>query len=87
MNVVDIVDEARRKKLQRIEAMKRKPTVKPDWGGLMQDICSFRFGHSQRLKKVKCNDRSKPMLTDVKIQGKVIIILIIVRWRKTHTLS
>ena len=52
--------------------MKRKPTVKPDWSGLMNDICSFRFGQfSQRLKKVKSNDRSKPQLSDIKIQGKV----------------
>lgn len=69
----EVIDEARKRKLERIEAMKRKPTVKPDWSGLMSDICSFRFGQSsQRLKKVKSNDRSKPQLSNIKIQGKFI---------------
>lgn len=37
----------------------------------MREIDSFRYGHSQRLRKAVTNDRSKPMLTKIKIKGKV----------------
>ena len=65
------IDEARARKLKKIEALKKRPTVKPDWNGLMKEIDGFRYGFKTRLKKVACDDRSKPMLGTIKIQGKV----------------
>ena len=67
------IDEARARKLSKIEAMKKRPLKRPDWNELMREIDSFKYGHSQRLRKTVCNDRSKPMLTKIKIKGKVRI--------------
>ena len=42
----------------------------------MKDIESLRYGKSTRnLKKTITNDRSKPMLSQTKIKGKVSYIL------------
>ncbi len=65
------MDEARLRKLQRIEELKKKPTQKPDWGGLMREISALKYGAKEKLRKVSCDDRSKPFLSNVKIQGKV----------------
>lgn len=67
------MDEARARKLQKIEALKRRPTQKPDWSGLMQEIEALKYGAKGYLKRTVCNDRSKPILTENKIQGKVRI--------------
>ena len=66
------VDEARARKLQKIEQLKKRPVKRPDWNELMKDIESLRYGKSTRnLKKTITNDRSKPMLSQTKIKGKV----------------
>ena len=66
------IDAARARKLEKLDKIKKRPEKRPDWNELMREIDSFRFGSSsQKLKKVACNDRSKPMLTKTKIQGKV----------------
>ena len=66
------VDEARARKLQKIEQLKKRPVKRPDWSELMKDIESLRYGKSTRnLKKTIINDRSKPMLSKTKIKGKV----------------
>ena len=70
------VDEARARKLQKIEQLKKRPVKRPDWNELMKDIESLRYGKSTRnLKKTITNDRSKPMLSQTKIKGKVSYIL------------
>jgi len=67
------IDAARARKLEKLDKIKKRPEKRPDWNELMREIDSFRFGSSsQKLKKVACNDRSKPMLTKTKIQGKFI---------------
>lgn len=71
LNVFTEVDEARARKLAKIEALKKRPTQKPDWSGLMQEIEALKYGAKGYLKKTVCNDRSKPMLTANRIQGKV----------------
>ena len=70
--LVNETDAARARKLEKLDKIKKRPDKRPDWNELMREIDSFRFGSSsQKLKKVACNDRSKPMLTKTKIQGKV----------------
>ena len=70
------VDEARARKLQKIEQLKKRPVKRPDWNELMKDIESLRYGKSTRnLKKTITNDRSKPMLSQTKIKGKVSYVL------------
>lgn len=54
--------------------MRKKPSIKPDWNALLKDIDSFRYGFKTKLKKIVTSDRSKPMLSTMKVQGKVSII-------------
>ena len=63
--------DAQARKLKRMEDLKKKPTVKPDWNALLKDIDGFRYGSHGKLKKTQCSDRSKPMLSKKKVQGKV----------------
>ena len=63
------MDEARARKLKKIEELRKRSTQKPDWSGLMKEINGLKF--NKNLKKVVCNDRSRPLLATVKIQGKV----------------
>jgi hypothetical protein len=73
MPSVNEIDAARARKLEKLERIKKRPEKRADWNELMREIDSFRFGSSsQKLRKVACNDRSKPMLTKTKIQGKFI---------------
>ena len=65
------MSDAQARKLKRMEELRKKPTVTPDWKALMKDIDGFRYGHTGKLKKVVCSDRSKPMLSKMKVQGKV----------------
>ena len=60
-----IYTTAKARKLSRIEALKRRPTKRPDWNELMKEIEGVRSGHI-RLKKIISNDRSKPVLSKVK---------------------
>lgn len=61
-------DEAARKKAQRIENLKKRPTKRPDWNDLMKEIGAHRNSHGL-LKKSLCNDRSAAILTKTKVKG------------------
>jgi len=52
----------------RVEALKKRPTKRPDWNDLMQEIEKYRC-KSGMLNKVQTNDRSKPMLSKSKVKG------------------
>jgi len=52
----------------RVEQLKKRPTKRPDWNDLMQEIEKYRC-KSGLLNKVQCNDRSKPMLSKSKVKG------------------
>ena len=74
--LVNEIDASRARKLEKLDRLKKRPEKRPDWNELMKEIDSFRPGSSsQKLNKVACNDRSKPMLTKTKIQGKVHILI------------
>lgn len=55
-------------KSDRVEALKKRPTKRPDWNDLMQEIEKYRC-KSGMLKKCQTNDRSKPMLSKSKVKG------------------
>lgn len=55
-------------KSDRVEALKKRPTKRPDWNDLMQEIEKYRC-KSGMLNKVQTNDRSKPMLSKSKVKG------------------
>ena len=57
-------------KSDRVEALKKRPTKRPDWNDLMQEIEKYRC-KSGMLKKCQTNDRSKPMLSKSKVKGVV----------------
>jgi hypothetical protein len=67
---------ARARKLSRIEAMRKRPSKRPDWNELMKEIDVFRYGKVGKLKKVQCNDRSQPILTQTKIRGQVRFLIL-----------
>jgi len=48
--------------------LKKRPTKRPDWNDLMQEIEKYRC-KSGMLNKVQTNDRSKPMLSKSKVKG------------------
>ena len=50
--------------------MKKRPTKRPDWNDLMQEIEKYRC-KAGMLNKVQTNDRSKPMLSKSKVKGVV----------------
>merc|ERR1719193_2238641 len=52
----------------RVEALKKRPTKRPDWNDLMQEIEKYRV-KAGMLNKVVTNDRSKPMLSKSKVKG------------------
>ena len=54
----------------KVELLKKRPTKRPDWNDLMAEIEMYRNSHGL-LKKVKCNDRSKPILTATKLGASV----------------
>jgi len=55
-------------KNDRIEQLKKRPTKRPDWNDLMQEIEKYRC-KAGLLKKTVCNDRSTPMLSKSKVKG------------------
>jgi len=55
-------------KSDRVEALKKRPTKRPDWNDLMQEIEKYRV-KAGMLNKVVTNDRSKPMLSKSKVKG------------------
>jgi len=55
-------------KSDRVEALKKRPTKRPDWNDLMQEIEKYRC-KAGMLKKTVTNDRSKPMLSKSKVKG------------------
>jgi len=55
-------------KNDRIEQLKKRPTKRPDWNDLMQEIEKYRC-KAGLLKKTQCNDRSQPMLSKSKVKG------------------
>lgn len=57
-------------KSDRVEALKKRPTKRPDWNDLMQEIEKYRV-KAGMLNKVVTNDRSKPMLSKSKVKGVV----------------
>ena len=57
-------------KSDRVEALKKRPTKRPDWNDLMQEIEKYRC-KAGMLKKTVTNDRSKPMLSKSKVKGVV----------------
>jgi len=48
--------------------LKKRPTKRPDWNDLMQEIEKYRC-KSGMLNKTQTNDRSKPMLSKSKVKG------------------
>ena len=56
--------------LSKVEELRKKKTTRPDWNDLMNEIASFRNSHG-KLNKVKCNDRSNPILTASKVGDQV----------------
>ena len=60
-------------KSEKIERLKKKPDKRPDWSDLMKEIGQFRGTCHGLLKKIVCDDRSKPVLSKdlTKIKGVV----------------
>ena len=57
-------------KSDRVEALKKRPTKRPDWNDLMQEIEKYRC-KSGLLTRVQTNDRSQPILSKAKVKGVV----------------
>jgi len=57
------------KKSERVEQLKKRPTKRPDWNDLMQEIDKFKSSCHGLLKKTVTNDRSKPILSKAKVKG------------------
>jgi len=55
-------------KSNRVEALKKRATKRPDWNDLMGEIEKYRC-KSGLLTRVQTNDRSKPMLSKSKVKG------------------
>ena len=53
------------------DAFRKKPTKEANWKDLLRDIEEFKYGFGGKLKKIKTDDRSKPMLAKTKKGGKV----------------
>ncbi|ODN00295.1 hypothetical protein Ocin01_06400 [Orchesella cincta] len=51
----------------KIEQLKKAPRKRPDWSTMMKEIETGR-----KLKRVQCNDRSKPILPRMKSCGKFV---------------
>jgi hypothetical protein len=49
------------KQQERIEQLKNRPKVRPDWTAMLKEIES-----NKKLKHVECNDRSEPLLPQTK---------------------
>ena len=62
-------------KSEKIEQLKKKPAKRPDWSDLMKEIGQFRGSCHGLLKKIVCDDRSKPVLSKelTKVKGVVSI--------------
>lgn len=56
-------------KSDRLEQLKKRPTKRPDWNELMQEVEAFRYGFTGKLSKTQTNDRSRPILTNTKVKG------------------
>ena len=52
---------------QKIEQLRNRPRKRPDYSCLMKEIEGGR-----KLKRVQCNDRSKPLLPKTKAKGQFI---------------
>lgn len=55
-----------KEKAAKLEALKSRPRRRPDWSDMMKEVESGR-----KLKHVQCNDRSAPVLPDMKAKGQV----------------
>jgi len=53
---------------ERLDQLKKRPTKRPDWNDLMQEIEKYRC-KAGLLNKVHTNDRSKPILSKSKVKG------------------
>lgn len=58
-------------KSEKLDSLKKRPTKRPDWNDLMQEIEKFRCNRGL-LKKSVCSDRSEPILTQIKIKGNFV---------------
>ena len=56
------------------DAFRKKPTKEANWKDLLRDIEEFKYGFGGKLKKIKTDDRSKPMLAKTKKGDKVCYI-------------
>ncbi|XP_014239860.1 DNA ligase 1-like isoform X1 [Cimex lectularius] len=54
-------------KAAKIEALKSRPRRRPDWTDMMKEVEA-----GIKLKKVKCNDRSAPVLPKAKAKGQFV---------------
>jgi hypothetical protein len=50
----------------KLEALKSRPRRRPDWAEMMKEV-----EDGIKLRHVQCNDRSKPLLPQVKAKGQV----------------
>lgn len=55
-----------KQKVEKIEALRSRPRRRPDWSDMMKEVESGR-----KLKHVQCNDRSAPVLPQMKAKGQV----------------
>jgi hypothetical protein len=46
--------------MQKLESLKSRPRKRPDWASMMKEVES-----GKRLRHVKCNDRSAPLIERV----------------------
>ncbi|XP_059091997.1 glutamic acid-rich protein-like isoform X3 [Tigriopus californicus] len=51
---------------EKVEQLKKRAKTTPVWTDLMEEISGFRTGHG-KLRKVVCNDRSRPILSTEKV--------------------
>jgi len=56
-------------KSEKLELLKKRPTKRPDWNDLMQEIEKYKCGKSDLLNKTVTNDRSQPILSKTKAEG------------------
>jgi len=55
----------------KLDQLKKRPTKRPDWNDLMQEIEKFRCSHGL-LNRVQCDDRSRPILTKTKVKDNFV---------------
>lgn len=55
-----------KEKAAKLEALRSRPRRRPDWSDMMKEVES-----GKKLKHVQCNDRSAPVLPQMKAKGQV----------------